>query len=193
MDAAAERELIRRCRDGSDAAFRQLIDEYQTLVFALIRRTGADPASAESLAQEVFLRVHRGLPYFQGQARLATWIYRIVESVCAARGDSPTPSLDAAGEEQRRIDEAIASAGDVTIPARFTQGVLNRRRRDWLQAEQRIDWWFNSVLAAAGVLVLLAVLFAAQRTGLVAVFADVAALVAAAIGTAAGRAFLFGR
>ena len=97
MDAAAERELIRRCRDGSDAAFRQLIDEYQTLAFALIRRTGADPASAESLAQEVFLRVHRGLPYFRGQARLATWIYRIVESVCAARGDSQTPSLDAAG------------------------------------------------------------------------------------------------
>jgi RNA polymerase sigma-70 factor (ECF subfamily) len=31
----------------------------------------------------VFLRVHRGLPYFRGEARLSTWIYRIVVNVCA--------------------------------------------------------------------------------------------------------------
>ena len=192
MDAAAERELVRRCRDGGDAAFRQLIGEYQRLVFALIRRTGADSSSSETLAREVFQRVHRGLPYFRGQARLSTWIYRIVIAVCATRGANPAPP-STEDEEQRRIDEALASSADVDIPAQFAQGVMSRRRRDWMQAEQRIDWWFNAGLGAAGVVVLLAVLFAAQRTGLVGVFADVFTLVAAAIGTAAGRALLVGR
>ena len=37
-----------------------------------------DRSRAEDLSQEVFLRVHRGLPYFRGEARLSTWIYRIV-------------------------------------------------------------------------------------------------------------------
>jgi len=51
-------------------------------VFALIARTVQDPSRAEDLAQDVFLRIHRGLPYFRGEARLSTWIYRIVVNVC---------------------------------------------------------------------------------------------------------------
>jgi len=82
MDPATERALVLRCRAGDDDAFRELVDEYKNLVFALIARTVQDRGRAEDLAQEVFLRVHRGLPYFRGEARLSTWIYRIVANVC---------------------------------------------------------------------------------------------------------------
>jgi RNA polymerase sigma-70 factor (ECF subfamily) len=51
-------------------------------VFALIARTIAEPGRAEDVAQDVFLRVYRGLPYFRGESRLSTWIYRIVANVC---------------------------------------------------------------------------------------------------------------
>jgi RNA polymerase sigma-70 factor, ECF subfamily len=82
MDAATERELVERCRRGDEAAFQELVDEYKDLVFAVIARTVLDRARAEDLAQDVFLRIHRGLPYFRHEARLSTWIYRIVANVC---------------------------------------------------------------------------------------------------------------
>ena len=37
----------------------------------------------EDLAQEVFLKVHRGLPSFRDDAKLSTWIDRIVRNVCS--------------------------------------------------------------------------------------------------------------
>src|SRR3954452_775271 len=89
MEAVNERELVERCRRGDDGAFEELVDGYKNLVFALIARTVQDRTRAEDLAQEVFLRIHRGLPYFRGEARLSTWIYRIVANVCVQeRGQS---------------------------------------------------------------------------------------------------------
>lgn len=82
MELVNERELVERCRRGDEGAFQELVDRYKNLVFALIARTVADRSQAEDLAQEVFLRVHRGLPYFRGEARLSTWIYRIVANAC---------------------------------------------------------------------------------------------------------------
>src|SRR6516225_9577363 len=83
MELDHERELVERCRRGEVGAFEELVDRYKSLVFAMIMRTIPDRSQAEDLAQDVFLRIHRGLPYFRGEARLSTWIYRIVANVCA--------------------------------------------------------------------------------------------------------------
>src|SRR5712664_2204418 len=82
MEDVHERELVERCRRGDEGAFQELVDRYKNLVFALIARTVQDRSRSEDLAQDVFLRIHRGLPYFRGEARLSTWIYRIVANVC---------------------------------------------------------------------------------------------------------------
>jgi RNA polymerase sigma-70 factor, ECF subfamily len=82
MEDVHERELVERCRAGDERAFQELVDRHKDLVFALIARTVQDRSRAEDLAQDVFLRIHRGLPYFRGEARLSTWIYRIVANVC---------------------------------------------------------------------------------------------------------------
>src|SRR5215475_4480741 len=82
MEPDRERELVERCRRGDVGAFEELVNRYKNLVFAMIMRTIPDRSQAEDLAQDVFLRVHRRLPYFRGEARLATWIYRIVVNVC---------------------------------------------------------------------------------------------------------------
>lgn len=78
-----ERGLIERCRTGDESAFGELIEQYKDLVYGLIHRLVHDRSHVDDLAQEVFLKVHRGLPYFRGEARLATWIYRIVQNVCS--------------------------------------------------------------------------------------------------------------
>jgi RNA polymerase sigma-70 factor (ECF subfamily) len=78
-----DHELIERCRSGDDAAFGQLVDRYKDLVFGLIYRFTWDRSAADDLAQDVFLKIHRGIPYFRGEARLSTWIFRIVQNVAA--------------------------------------------------------------------------------------------------------------
>jgi RNA polymerase sigma-70 factor (ECF subfamily) len=78
MSDPTDEALVARCQQGDEQAFRELVDRYKNLVFGVVARSAVDPARVEDLAQEVFLRVHRGLPYFRGDAKLTTWIYRIV-------------------------------------------------------------------------------------------------------------------
>src|SRR3972149_9197523 len=88
-----ERALVERCRTGDDAAFEDLVDRYKNLVYGMVGRMVANRALADDLAQEVFLKVHRGLPYFRGDARLSTWIYRIVANVCVEARSRRPPDL----------------------------------------------------------------------------------------------------
>src|SRR4051812_30584261 len=74
----SDRELVARWRAGDEGAFQELVDRHKHLVYALLFRAVAEEAQADTLAQEVFLRVHRGLPYFRGEASVTTWIYRTV-------------------------------------------------------------------------------------------------------------------
>jgi RNA polymerase sigma-70 factor (ECF subfamily) len=99
-----ERALVDRCRTGDDGAFGELVDQYKDLVYGLIYRMVSNRALVDDLAQEVFLKVHRGLPYFRGEARLSTWIYRIVQNVCIqARGRrAPEVPLEEDREDRPR-------------------------------------------------------------------------------------------
>jgi RNA polymerase sigma-70 factor (ECF subfamily) len=144
MEPVNERELVERCRQDDEGAFQELVDRYKNLVFAMIARTVQDRSRVEDLAQDVFLRVHRGLPYFRGEARLSTWIYRIVANVCTqARTRGPAAiSLDdgrsavvtpsgpdrqfADLELRDRLEKAIARLPDqhrLLIAAHYLQGV----------------------------------------------------------------------
>ncbi len=110
MEAIHERELVERCRRGDEGAFQELVDRYKDLVFALIARTVQDRSRAEDLAQDVFLRVHRGLPYFRGEARLSTWIYRIVANVSVQDRGRAAPALSL--DDERTRARATRSASD---------------------------------------------------------------------------------
>jgi RNA polymerase sigma-70 factor (ECF subfamily) len=101
-DPAHEHELVERCRRGDEGAFQELVDLHKDLVFALIARTVQDRSRAEDLAQDVFLRIHRGLPYFRGEARLSTWIYRIVANVCVQDQTRPRPAAVSLDDERTR-------------------------------------------------------------------------------------------
>src|SRR5204862_7134708 len=108
MDPVHERELVERCRRGDEGAFQELVDRYKDLVFAIIGRTIQERSRAEDLAQDVFLRIHRGLPYFRGEARLSTWIYRIVANVCVQ--DHTRPAATPLDEEHARDRASTGSA-----------------------------------------------------------------------------------
>ena len=104
MKGTPEHELVERCRQGDEAAFRELVDQYKGLVFALIARSIANRGRAEEVAQEVFLKVHRGLLYFRGESKLSTWIYRIaINAIAEERPELATTSLDESHYERPKL------------------------------------------------------------------------------------------
>jgi RNA polymerase sigma-70 factor (ECF subfamily) len=126
MKAASEHELIERCRQGDETAFRELVDQYKGLVFALIARSIANRDRAEELAQDVFLKVHRGLPFFRGEAKLSTWIYRIVINVLSQeRPELATTSLDDDDEDRPRLQPAAddRAFGDLVMKDRLQKAI----------------------------------------------------------------------
>jgi RNA polymerase sigma-70 factor (ECF subfamily) len=126
MQAVNERELVERCRAGDEAAFKDLVDRYKDLVFALIARTVQDRSRAEDLAQDVFLRIHRGLPYFRGEARLSTWIYRIVANVCLHEQTRP-PAAESLDDERTRARATTSKTdrqfGDLELRDRLEKAI----------------------------------------------------------------------
>lgn len=108
MAEVSERELLRRCKRGDERAFAQLVDRYKDMVFTLIDRMVYDKSILEDLAQEVFLRVHKGIPQFRGKSKLSTWIYRITYNVClteiaSARSRPDVLQLDSRGGEGAQL------------------------------------------------------------------------------------------
>ena len=77
-----EPTLVERCTRGDEEAFAELVDRYKIMVFSIIARMVDDTSVSDDLAQEVFIRVHRGLPAFQGKSKLSTWVYQITYRVC---------------------------------------------------------------------------------------------------------------
>lgn len=127
-ETGAERKLIERCRQGDESAFRELVDQYKGLVFALTARSVPSRARAEELAQDIFFKVHRGLPYFRGDARLSTWIYRIAVNVLSQqRPERAIASLDEVkpGESEPRLKPAAhdRAFGDLALKDRLEKAI----------------------------------------------------------------------
>ncbi len=72
-----EAGIVSELKAGSEAAFSWLIAHYNQPVYSLVYRILDDPSDAADTAQEVFIKVFRGIKSFHGNCSLKTWIYRI--------------------------------------------------------------------------------------------------------------------
>jgi RNA polymerase sigma-70 factor, ECF subfamily len=69
--------LVTRAKAGEKDAFRALVVRYQRKVYAVALGIVKDPDLAWDVAQEAFVRVHRGLGDFKGDSAFSTWLFRI--------------------------------------------------------------------------------------------------------------------
>ena len=72
-----EAALVAELQTGSEEAFAWLIAHYHQPIYSLLARTVHNPTDAADLAQDVFVKVFRGIHGFHGESSLRTWIYRI--------------------------------------------------------------------------------------------------------------------
>lgn len=102
-----------RLRQGDPRAFEELVIAYQHRVFGVALRMLGSRAEAEEAAQEVFLRAHRAVADFRGDAKLSTWLYAIASRLCMNRLTSGERRLLREGEETlARIPSGHASPAD---------------------------------------------------------------------------------
>lgn len=74
---ASDLSLVRRVQRGDKGAFDALVLKYQHKVVKLVMRYVRNPAEAEDVAQEAFIKAYRALPQFRGDSAFYTWLYRI--------------------------------------------------------------------------------------------------------------------
>ena len=79
--------LCRRHLPGDTRPFEALVVRYEGKVRATCFRILGDWDEAEDQAQEVFIRVWRGLPHFEGRSSFSTWLYRIAINTCCSALD----------------------------------------------------------------------------------------------------------
>jgi len=78
-------ELARRVAQGDQAAFQQLMRRHNRVLYRTARSILKDDAEAEDALQEAYLRAFRAIGDFRGDARLSTWLVRIVANEALGR------------------------------------------------------------------------------------------------------------
>ena len=76
VDGPDDDALIAVARDGDVDAFHELVERHQIAIFNVVLRTVKDPATAEDVTQDAFLRAWRSLGQFRG-GNVRGWLMRI--------------------------------------------------------------------------------------------------------------------
>jgi RNA polymerase sigma-70 factor (ECF subfamily) len=97
--------LVQRVQHGDKGAFDALVLKYQHKVVKLVMRYVRNPAEAEDVAQEAFIKAYRALPQFRGDSAFYTWLYRIAintaKNAVVSRDRSPIDyDLDLHGSDE---------------------------------------------------------------------------------------------
>lgn len=81
----SDAELVQQFKEGDRAAYEEIVRRYQDRVYTLSLRWMRDEQIAREVSQDAFLALYRALPNFRGDAKLSTWIYRVVVNHCKNR------------------------------------------------------------------------------------------------------------
>ena len=115
MSADLQRQAARVAK-GDRAAFRTIVEHTQVPLHRLASRLLGNPAEAEDVLQEAYVKAYRALAAdrFSGDSALQTWLYRIVTNAALdhmRRGrpkeksaeSVPEPQMDGAGSAEARM------------------------------------------------------------------------------------------
>lgn len=140
LDDAPDEALLVLFANGDGAAARVLTLRLTPRVMAHAFRLLGNRAEAEDVTQEALLRLWRMAPEWrQGEARVSTWLYRVVANLCTDRlrrrgrsapleaaGDPADPAADVAEEMAAQARADALQAGLDALPERQRQAVVLR-------------------------------------------------------------------
>jgi len=126
-------QLMLDVKAGDDSSFNSLLQKYRSPLVNFLYRMVRDTATAEDLAQEVFLRVYRARKQYTPSAKFTTWLFRIatnlaLNSVRDGRYQKLSISLDAAPDGEDSVP--------LELPARelrIDQKMIERDRTELIR------------------------------------------------------------
>ncbi len=126
----ADVELAQRVAAGDEAALRHLMRRHNQALFRAARSILRDDAEAEDAVQEGYLRAYRAMGTFRGDAKLSTWLMRIVvneaiERSRKAKRGAQVIAIDSGAEAHAA--EATVSANPDNEPERLVARAQTRR------------------------------------------------------------------
>ena len=140
-----EKELVARLQARDEAAFEELIRQYEKKVYSLCSRMCGNAEDAEEAAQDAFLALWRGIDRFRQESSLSTWIYRLASNACIdlmrrkKKGagsvslddeelfvDAVDPAPQPHEEAERRETQRLLQEGLLSLPAEYRSILLLR-------------------------------------------------------------------
>ncbi len=85
QDVALDRLLVDRFKSGDSAAFEEMVSRYWDRIYAMVHQLLRNQQDAEEVTQDAFIRAHRGLANFRGDAAFSTWLYQIATNLARNR------------------------------------------------------------------------------------------------------------
>jgi RNA polymerase sigma-70 factor, ECF subfamily len=75
--------LMLQVRDGSAAAFQELVEKYQGRLLTVLEHLVHDRHRAEELSQDVFIRVFKARHRYKAEAKFSTWLFTIANNIAS--------------------------------------------------------------------------------------------------------------
>lgn len=114
----ADLVLVERVQAGDQEAFGLLVVKYQRKLLRLVMRLVRDPAEAEDVTQEAFIKAYRALPNFRGDSAFYTWLYRIgvntAKNWLVAHGRRMPTMSEVVDDDAEGVEEGILLRDDET-------------------------------------------------------------------------------
>jgi RNA polymerase sigma-70 factor (ECF subfamily) len=157
-------ELVAAALGGSEEAFHQIVERFQRPVFSLIARMVGDPATAEDLAQETFLKAFRRLATYDPERRFSSWLFKIAHNTTLdhlRRRGPQTVTLEPEDEEggglaavladdSLRSPETAAQRGDLAAALGAAVGALRPEYREIVLLRYQEGLAYQEIAEVAG-------------------------------------------
>jgi RNA polymerase sigma-70 factor (ECF subfamily) len=132
-DQLSEAELVAGARGGKAAAWEAIVGRHREAVFRYAYLQSGDPAEAEDIAQETFLRAFRSFHRFDVSRPLRPWLLRIARNLARNRWRSWSRRIRATERWTNQASTEAAGSGGLpevgpAVAADDLKGIVARMR-----------------------------------------------------------------
>jgi RNA polymerase sigma factor (sigma-70 family) len=128
VELRVEDELISRCLDGDQTAWRELVQKYQRLVYSIARTVCPQPDDASDVFQQVWMELYRQLAQLRNVEALPAWLITVTKRKAYSlnRSKHATELLD---EELSDLSQTFTAIENEHAVERAVDQVPERCRR----------------------------------------------------------------
>lgn len=127
--------LIDRIKAGDMSAYNEMVTRYYDRIFARVSQLLKNKQDAEEVTQDAFIRAHRGLENFRGDASFSTWLYQIATNLAhnrywywfrRKRDQSISIDQPLTDDGSMTLENVMACEGESPADAAVTQEFVDR-------------------------------------------------------------------